>query len=140
MQNKMGSIKKTDLICLICNKLLLEPIHLPCTCTICHKHLKDNTVKNGFIKCEICQEEFCVKNIEIKVNKLAKIVLDAGDFLSDEDKELKSQFNGLLNRFQNYYDQFIQNKNNTEIVCHEHYSELSRQVDIHREELKMKIN
>ena len=41
------------------------------------------------------------------------------------------------------YDHFIQNKNEinaTELYIYEHFSELKRQIDIHREELKIKID
>ena len=77
------------------------------------------------------------------MNKLAKILLDGGDFLSNEEKELKSQIHKLLNEYEMLYDQFIQNKNEinaTELYIYEHFSELKRQIDIHREELKIKID
>jgi hypothetical protein len=36
------------------------------------------------------------------------VFLNAGDFLSSEEKELKFQFHELINQFQNNYDQFFQ--------------------------------
>jgi hypothetical protein len=62
----MDKRKKTDFQCFICNRILNSPIDLPCNCgncTICQKHLKDDSVKNGLIKCETCKKVFLVKDI-----------------------------------------------------------------------------
>jgi ribosomal protein L37AE/L43A len=75
-------------------------LNLKPTCTICHKHLKDGSVKNGLIKCETCKKEFLVKDIKIKENKFAKIVLDSEQHLSNEEKQVKSEIHDLLNKFQ----------------------------------------
>ena len=82
----MNKLNKADFVCLICNKILNDPIDLPCDCgnsTICKKHLKDNSVKDGSIKCETCKEHFLVKDIKIKVNKFAKLFLDSEHHLSN---------------------------------------------------------
>ena len=62
----MEKLKKTDFACLICNKILNDHIQLPCYCTICHKHLKDGSVKDGQIKCATCKKDFMVKDMEIR--------------------------------------------------------------------------
>ena len=67
----MENRKKTDFQCFICKKILNNPIDLPCNCgncTICQKHLKDDSAKNGSITCESCKKEHLARNIELKVN------------------------------------------------------------------------
>ncbi len=133
----MDNITKADFVCLICNNILKDPIHLPCYCTICHKHLTDGSVKNGLIKCEKCKKNFLVKDIEIIENNFAKIVLDAELHLSNCEKLMKRDIHVLFNKLQNLKDEFSQNKE-VELNCHEHFSELKRQIDVRREELKAK--
>ena len=98
----MDNLKKTDFQCLICNKILNDPIDLPCNCTIFHKHLKDDSVKNGLIKCGTCNEEFLVKDLKIKVNKIAKLFLDSEQHLGNEEKQLKSEVHILMKKFHQF--------------------------------------
>ena len=95
----MDNRKKTDFQCFICKKILNNPIDLPCNCgncTICQKHLKDDSAKNGSIKCETCKKEYLARNIELKVNIRAKKALDAEQYLSKEEKQAKNE---IYNRF-----------------------------------------
>ena len=134
------SSKKAELLCSICNKIVREPIYLPCHCTICHAHLKDDSVKNGLIKCLTCDDEFVVKIGEHKVNKFAKMLLDAEDYLSSEEKELKQQIGHLFEHIAQLHAQLKQEQTEFELKSHEHFAEIKRKVDIQREELKAKID
>ena len=128
----MNKLNKADFVCLICNNILHDPIDLPCdcgNCTICKKHLKDNSVKDGSIRCETCKEQFLIKDIKIKVNKFAKIVLDSEQHLSNEEIHVKSEINNLLNTLHQLNEEFTQNREKVELNCHEHFSELKRQID-----------
>ena len=133
----MVKLSKLDLLCQICNNILKDPIQLPCHCTICHAHLK--TAKDGLISCETCGDEFAVNNIECKVNKLAKKVLDAEDHLSSEEKELKKEIHELMLSFQRLRHQLGQEQNKFELKSHDHFAEIKRKIDIQREQLKEKI-
>ena len=133
----MVNFSKLDLLCQICNNVLKDPVNLPCQCTICHAHLK--TAKDGLISCETCGEEFVVRNIECKVNKLAKKALDAEDHLSPEEKELKRVINKMLLEFQQLRDQLNQEQNKFELKSHDHFAEIKNKIDIQREQLKDKI-
>ena len=136
----MDKITKKELSCQICNKILKEPVHLPCHCTICQAHLTDDSVQDGLITCEPCGDEFVAKNIQIKANKLATLHLNAEHHLSDEEKMLKNDIDNLIAEFQQLYDQLKREKTQLGINCHEHFVEIRRQIDIHREELKEKID
>ena len=131
-------INKSVLLCQICKKVLKDPVNLPCQCTICDAHLK--TAKDGLILCEVCGDEFVVKNIQCKVNKLSKKILDAEDHLSTEEKELGQDIRALMFEFQRLYDQLSQEQNIFELKSHEHFAEIKRRIDIQREQLKDKID
>ena len=136
----MNDLRKSDFICGICNKILKEPIHLPCFCTICNEHLSDNTVKDGLIKCEPCGDDFVVKDIKIKENKLSKKVLAAENHLTNQEKAAKKEIHEQINKFQKLFEQLKNDTKNFEINCHEHFAEIQRQIDLQREELKATID
>ena len=82
---------KCKLLCFNCDKILNDSIHMPCHYTLCKIHLREASVSsNGIITCKSCGKDFEVKNIEPTVNRHAKINLDAEDYLSAEEKTLKS--------------------------------------------------
>ena len=81
-----------------------------------------------------------VKDMEINQNKLAKIFLEAELNLRNEEKQVKGEINVLLNRFRELNNELAQNRQEAASICHENFSELKRQIDIRREELKAKID
>ena len=94
----MTNVSKSDLKCQLCSKILKDPVNLPCYCTICHAHLTDGSAKDGRITCVECKDTFVVKDIQLKVNKHAKFILDNEAHLSPEEKAAKSETQKLLNR------------------------------------------
>ena len=68
---------KLDFECSCCNKILKNPIQLPCLCdTICAEHLKDsNVLKEKCIKCNRCQEVFSLSENEFKSNRIVQNLL-----------------------------------------------------------------
>ncbi len=124
----MNGVKKSDLECLICNKILNEPIYLPCCCTICHMHLKDDSVKYGLIECGKCSKDFLVAEINITTNKFIKNYLDTEEHLSTEEKELKLQILDLIDKIQELYVDFIKNSQKAELDFYYELSELKVQI------------
>ena len=63
---------KLDFQCSYCNKILKNPIHLPCICvTFCAEHLQDsNVLKEKCIKCNKCKEVFPLNENEFKSNEI----------------------------------------------------------------------
>ena len=92
----MLNLRKKAFSCKICGNILKDPINLPCFCMICHKHLNDDSVKNGIVACLPCGKEFFATDISVNFNNLAQISLDAEDYLSQDEKEMKREINDLL--------------------------------------------
>jgi hypothetical protein len=66
--------------------------------------------------------------------------LDGEYYLSNEENQAKSEIHNLLNKLHQLNEEFIQESAKIESICHDHFSELRRQIDIHREQLKAKID
>ena len=136
----MSNVNKSALQCHLCSKILKDPVNLPCQCTICHNHLKDDSVKDGILTCVECGDKFVVKDMQLKVNKLAKRILDAENHLSPEEKDAKTEMQLLLNEFQQLYDKLQQEQTEFEVSSYDHFAEIKRKLDLQREELKQKID
>ena len=64
---------KSCFMCSYCSKIYKDPIELPCDDYICREHLKEKEViKQNKIKCQVCKQEFEVKDNQFKSNKFAQ--------------------------------------------------------------------
>ena len=83
-----------DFQCSCCNKILKNPIHLPCFCdTICAEHLKDsNVLKEKCIKCHRCNEAFPLNESDFKTYEIVQNLLAKEIYLGDVGKKVKKPF------------------------------------------------
>jgi len=132
---------KTSLTCSHCSKILKNPVELPCEDCICQEHLTEKTLLNANkIKCLKCSQEFEIKANVFKPVKLVKQLLDEHVYLSDAEKNLKLKLDDTIREFFLIYDELTVNKNRVEMECLNHFQELRRQIDLQREELKVRID
>ena len=137
----MLTANKAQLTCKQCNQILEDPVYFPCFCTVCHVHLRDATDKNkGMIKCVTCDKEFDINHIEVKINAHAKILLQADEHLHEKEKVLKNDMHTLIDQFEEIRTQFNERLKRAELLNHEKFAEIRRQIDLHREEYKEKID
>ena len=130
---------KSKLSCSFCSKIYKSPIILPCADSICAEHLNESHIlKQNQIKCSKCNQCFGVKDCIYLPNKLAIELIDEEMFLSDEEKSLKSQIELGLNDYIRLEEAFDGKKSGHELQCFDHFQELRRQIDLHREVLKIK--
>ena len=137
----MSLLVKSEIICNICKLILKDPVTLPCSSDICGEHLRDDTVKNGVITCEKCEKNFDVPRNGFATN-LALTNLLANEFhLSNEEKTIKRAIQDLINQLKELQHLVVTSKRpEMELANFEHFTEIRRQIDIQREELKKKID
>ena len=127
--------------CSYCSKIYKDPIDLPCGDSICREHLHErNVVKHNKIKCKTCNDEFGVKNNDFKSNQTLKTLVEDHSYLSEDEINLKQELEDSIQKFFEFYDEFVQNKNKTESILFDHFQELRFQIDEYRERLKVKID
>jgi hypothetical protein len=132
---------KSTLPCTYCSKIFKDPIELPCNHNLCKGHLAEkNIVKQNGIKCAECKQDFEIKDNDFKINNLVKNLLDEHVYLSDDEVSLKKQIEDSIRKLHQLYEQFTLNKTNRDLAIHEHFQEIRRNIDLHREELKVKID
>ena len=133
---------KSEMTCNICTLFLQDPISLPCHCVICHAHLSDGSVnKDGTIRCAKCNRHFDVPSEGFAANKMVQSILEKELHLSDEEKAIRNSIHELLSQLEALQKE-IKSKHITdvEVSGYDHFSELRLKIDIHREELKSKID
>ena len=133
---------KSKVTCFQCSKILNNPIELPCRDTICSNHLQEaNCIKENKIKCLKCNQTFSIRdNNNFHFNQMAKLFLDEFKFLSLNEMILKKQIEDGFKCFYQIQKELMQSKNELALQCFDHFQELRRQIDLHREESKEKIN
>jgi len=127
---------KEELTCKHCNEIYKSPIALNCGDSLCKHHLEELVSKsstNNFI-CPICNEENSNQNF-----KVAKLI----------DKLIKKELHGFeldpiyeqtLNNFKIEIEKMSSLLKDPENFIYEEISELKRQVDLDREQLKNQID
>ena len=132
---------KSELICCICKLVLSSsPISLPCSHVVCNEHLRDDTVKKGSIRCLECDQEFDVPCNGFPLNKIVSSVLVNDFHLSDEEKKIKYAIRELTHKLERLLSDLKQKYSDLERISFDHFSEVRRQIDLQREELKNKID
>ena len=79
-------------------------------------------------------------NIEFRINKLAKALLEKDAHLNNEEKILKKSLNDSLVEFYSILDEFKESKLALSVNIFNHFAEIRRKIDVQREELKQKID
>ena len=127
--------------CSNCSKIFKNPVELPCEHIICEEHLMENsTIKQNKIICNECKQGFEVEGKHFKSIKYLKQQLEDQICFSDEEVDLKKKIEYSIKLFLQMYEQFTLSKNCLDLDCHNHFQELRRQLDIHRETLKETVD
>ena len=132
---------KSKLICSIC-KLVLSctPVTLPCSHVMCNEHLRDGTAKDSSIRCLKCDQELDVPSNGFPPNKIASNFLTKDLHLSDEEKTLKYAMQNIIHHLERLQFDSMSKISDLERFSFDHFSEVRRQIDLQREELKRKID
>jgi hypothetical protein len=132
---------KSQLTCSYCSKIFKYPILLPCDHSICLEHLTEKeVVKVNRIKCKKCNEEFGVKKNDFKSNEDLNKLIESQSYLNVEERSLKKELEVSIQKFFEFYDEFVQTSNKLDLDVFNHFQEMRFQIDEHREELKKKID
>jgi hypothetical protein len=132
---------KSQLTCSYCSKIVKDPIDLPCDDSICREHLSDRDVlKENKIKCNKCNQEFQVKDNHFLSHKTIKNLIESQSYLNEEEIKLKHDLKVSIQKFYQFYDEFIQSRTKLESDVFDHFQEIRFQIDEHRERLKVRID
>ena len=128
---------RNSIKCAICHEILESPVILPCTDTICKKHVSNQT--NDLIRCEKCGVEHQIPtNGFLSLPFLEEIIkseiasLDLGSVHKTAKQSCKS-FEDALKELEVLLKEPY-------VFVHERISELKNSVQLKGEELKLRID
>ena len=137
--DKLDLIKET-ITCSTCHCIFSKPVFLPCSNTICERHVLENTRSNNKYDCSFCKQQHSIPMNGFAVNQMAKKLIESEVYLSDSEKKLrdeveknKSELNSIINLIEKKMPDF-------ERIKFESLTELKCQLDLKREEMKLKID
>ena len=129
----------SDLIkCAICKEILKMPVVLPCGHSICERHTSEENMTHQ-IYCQQCNEFFYMPINGFPKNRLVEGLLEK----NIERIDLGEEYNSAIDKcslFSDLLERFNKIKNDPDTRINEEISELKNQVDLRREELKLKID
>ena len=132
------SSKSFRYTCIICERFLKDPVMLPCSDSICGEHVIDGT---GSIKCLLCDKEFDVpQNGFTPDTDIAKELAEEYH-LNDEHKTIKRAIQDLIQQLENLQtDAGEKERVMRESTSFDNRQDIISQIDIHRDNLKTRID
>ncbi len=125
--------------CSICFKILKSPLKLPCLNIVCQSHIQDILKSNGRrINCPICKSEHQMPHEGLE--KCLKLSNSLEQIYGEDKTASVSKLESLIEKLDLQDDQVTLAKNTLECFIYDHLKELQNQVDLEREELKLKID
>jgi hypothetical protein len=129
--------------CDLCHQVLVDPISFPCGNNVCKDHL-DKLLKNVskekcFFQCEICKEEHFIPKSGFKVDKRLQVGLE----IQLSTLKLTPIFEECKTEIKKAHEKVAEIEaleKNSEGYLYEYFEDIKRQVDIRREDLKIKID
>lgn len=127
---------KEELTCKYCNKIYKDPITLTCGDSVCRHHAEETLLNNSSNRffCPICNEEN--KNHDFKVNKILENLIKK----ELHEFKLNPKYEETLNSLKTKITTLENILNDHQNFIYEEISELKRQVDLDRENIKSDID
>ena len=129
--------------CDLCHELLVDPISIPCGNNVCKSHLdrllKKISKEKSFFQCEICKEEHFIPKGGFKVNKRLQNGLEI-QFNTLKLTPIFDECKKVIKTARERVAKIETLEKNSECYIYDYFEDIKRQVDIRREDLKMKID
>ena len=134
---------KTSFDCDECHKLLAFPVLMPCGNIVCKSHIDklQTDINNNIssLACGVCHEEHLVpKNgfiVHRRLQTLLELELDSLK-LSPAFEDCKKEIEATKEKLETMESL----EKNSEVYIYDYFEDVKRQVDIRREDLKLKID
>ena len=145
LETKMFKIDQVKNLfnCEQCSQLLVDPVTLPCGSSVCKSHLDEliekTTKETNKFECELCKEKHYIPENGFAINKRFQSALD----IKLNTLKLNPVYNECkkeINLAENSIEKIENLLKDPEHFIFEYFEELKRQVDLRRENLKLKLD
>ena len=130
--------------CDLCNKLLSDPVALPCGYTICQSHVNELLERRfkapSTFVCELCEDDHVVPANGFVLNKKFKSALDIELNRFKIDIEVYDECKMTLETALAKYTELHGMVTDSDNYISEYFERIKRDVNFRRDELKLKID
>ena len=120
--------------------ILSDPVDLPCGSTICNEHVKSLRPKSNIFECTTCLIGHVVPDKGFAKNSSLRVDLENENFLTQIQKLKKDSIMEMIKIQESLIDNLILKCNEFEYFNHEYFTDLECQIELRRENLKLKID
>jgi hypothetical protein len=92
------------------------------------------------ITCETCHEVLNLSKESLKPNKILKNIIDKNGHLNEEEKKAKTKVKEFIDEVQELINKIEEKQLNIEVIHYDKFADLKRDIDLRRENLKLKID
>jgi hypothetical protein len=92
------------------------------------------------MKCNDCNQEFQLKDIQFKSNKTLKKLTESQSYLNEDESSLIQELEETIGKLFQIYDEIKQNKTKPQLLVSNHFEQIRSQIDQHRDKLKHRID
>ena len=133
LQKKLCSNVRKSVTCKCCNRIFTEPIDLPCSNSICKKHLDDLTEN----KCFFCKQSHDteIEEEEIILNESLSETITSDLYLNETERLLKTEIEQLFYETNNLFEKLKSKETEIELFFSEHFGKIMNKIDLQKEEL-----
>ena len=130
-----ASLRK-NVTCRVCLSIFVEPIILPCGNTICKSHY------TGFNKreCAFCKHAHDLLLSGLVVNESFNKIIASDLYLNEEETKFKESFCKKLGKTTTLFKELKAKEADTEALCHNHFGALIENIEVQKEELKLRLD
>jgi WD40 repeat protein len=134
----MGNNLKKEATCNICNKILIDPFHLPCKCAnICHEHIETRQAnkKLNVVKCVQCGREFELSAENFIKNQILDTKIKTMQHLTSRERKSLTFVQDKFNQMEMLMTNMDEKVNEFTMMGADHFYNIKNEIDIKRETL-----
>jgi len=128
--------------CELCNQLLVDPVTIVCGYSVCKKHLGElleKSMEENKFQCVLCQRQHTVPIEGFIVNRQIQKSLDI-ELNKFKPSRIYEECKKAINDAKSNFAKIEEIEMNPESFIYDYFAEILRQVDLRREELKLKAD
>ena len=133
---QMRAHTRKSVTCKCCNKVFAEPVELPCSNSICRRHLSEFESND----CIYCSQRHELETNEPKLNESLTKTISLKLHLTEKERKLNEEIETFFGEAKDLSEDLSSKKAETEKRCDEHFAELAKRINLRRNELKLNID
>ena len=127
---------RKNVTCIFCNRIFTDPIDLPCSNSICKKHLDDINEN----KCIFCSQIHEITSGDTFPNERLSQTIASDLYLTEKQRLLKTEIEQLLSNTTSLFKKIQKKEAEIKKFCVNHFAKLESKINLRKQTLNLKID